>query len=504
MTAAGDLTDALLSTSVWSDRAVAEAGIPVVDVPFVTVGGGVGSFVVVDVLRIAGVPASSIAVLSNIDLPWQTYEYLTRVSQIPRPERLRSDSTGMPDNIWGFPSYAVREAVKERTIAPLFQVFVEPVFTDYYTPRAGQVFDAMAREADRIAWSSMLHRGTVRLIRRRAEGGYYTLLTPPPGTSPTPRVAYRSSFVHVAIGYPGLRFLPDLQQYRTRYEDYTRVVNAYESHEHVYEALIAAPGTVLVRGGGIVASRILQRLMEDRWNRGAQTQIIHLFRTFVTGPHGKTFYRRKGGDGWAYQGFNWPKGSWGGQLKSKFESLEGDQRAALYRKLGGTHTPKRKLWQQQMKRARAEGWYHATQGEVASVRPGPDGRVETEVTTKAGQRALLPANYIIDATGLEGDLREHRVLADLLDHSGAGRNPMGRLDVERSFELRGTRSGTGRLYASGSMTLGGYYAGVDSFLGLQYAALQICDDLASTGWCRRLGVGRSTAQWLRWARNKPV
>jgi hypothetical protein len=81
---------------------------------------------------------------------------------------------------------------------------------------------------------------------------------------------------------------------------------------------------------------------------------------------------------------------------------------------------------------------------------------------------------------------------------------MGRLDVERSFELRGTRSGTGRLYASGSMTLGGYYAGVDSFLGLQYAALQICDDLASTGWCRRLGVGRSTAQWLRWARNKPV
>ncbi len=29
------------------------------------------------------------------------------------------------------------------------------------------------------------------------------------------------------------------------------------------------------------------------------------------------------------------------------------------------------------------------------------------------------------------------------------------------------------------MTLGGYYAGVDSFLGLQYAALQITDDLAA-------------------------
>jgi len=52
------------------------------------------------------------------------------------------------------------------------------------------------------------------------------------------------------------------------------------------------------------------------------------------------------------------------------------------------------------------------------------------------------------------------------------------------------------------MTLGGYYAGVDSFLGLQYAALRIADDLAANGLGRRIGPLRSTSQWLKWMRNK--
>ena len=41
----GDLTRELLETSFWSDDLVSRAGIPIIDVPFVTVGGGIGSFV---------------------------------------------------------------------------------------------------------------------------------------------------------------------------------------------------------------------------------------------------------------------------------------------------------------------------------------------------------------------------------------------------------------------------------------------------------------------------
>ena len=507
-TSAGDLTPELLAADHWTDAMLAAAGIPVIEVPFVSVGGGIGSFVTSDYLRIAGVAKESLRVLGNNDAPWSTYEYLTRNSQIPRGERLRSDSASTPDCIWGFPSYAVREALAAKglkaKLAPLWNVLTEPIFADYYTPKAGQAFETMAKEADRIGYFAFFDKGLVRMVRKRQGGGYFTVLTPPPGTAATKRIAYRSRWVHLAVGYPGLKFLDDLQTYRQTYQDYTHVVNAYEPHEGVYEELLRKPGTIVLRGGGIVASRILQRLIDDRDRKGAQTQIHHVFRTYVTGAHGPSiFMRRKGGDGWAYQGFNYPKSVWGGQLKSRMRKLEGEDRAKLYKTIGGTNTPIRRLWQEQLARGRKEGWYRTHTGEVDSVVPADDGGTITRIKTKDGLLELHAA-YIIDGTGLEADIAEHRLLADLLEHSGAGRNPIGRLDVERSFEVRGTRSGDGRIYASGTATLGGYFPGVDTFLGLQIAAQEIADDLARQGFGKRIGPIRSTTQWLRWARGRKI
>ena len=48
--------------------------------------------------------------------------------------------------------------------------------------------------------------------------------------------------MHVAVGYPGLKLLPDLQGYREYYRDPSKVVNAYEPHEHVYQQLALRPG----------------------------------------------------------------------------------------------------------------------------------------------------------------------------------------------------------------------------------------------------------------------
>jgi hypothetical protein len=500
----GDLTPELTAAPLWTDSMVAAAGIPVVDVPLVSIGGGIGSFVLVDYLRIAGVPTDHIRVLSTIDTPWQTYEYLTRVSQIPRSERIRSDSASRPDNIWGFPSYAVEEAIRDRTLKPLWQVLVEPIFADFYTPRAGMVFENLDREARRIRYPEMLVKGQVRMVRRRLGGGYFTVLTPPDGAAPTKRVAFRSRFAHLAVGYPGLKFLPDLQRFRAEHQDFHHVVSAYEDHEHVYTFLRTRPGTVLVRGGGIVASRILQRLMDDRERYGLQTQIVHLFRTYVDRTHGPhPWKRRKGAHGFAYQGFNYPKSVWGGQLKARMRGLEGADRAAAYRDMGGTNTPWRRRWQQQMRTGRQEGWYRTLAGTVEQMQVLPDGTIGSRV--RNGPTAMdIRAHFVIDCTGLEADIAEHRVLADLLERGGAGRNPVGRLDVERTFEVRGTASGVGRLYASGAATLGGYFPGVDTFLGLQIAAQEITDDLARQGFCRRIGPVRSLGQWLAWARNRQI
>lgn len=501
----GDLTPHLIDTDVWTDDMVTQAGIPIHDVPLVSIGGGIGSFILADFLRIAGMPANQMRILTNLDRPWQTYEYLTKVSQIPRGERLRSDSQSMPDNIWGFPSYAFREAWSDKTVAPVWNVLTEPILNDYWTPRAGQVFESMEKEGTRIGYWDMVSQGQVRMVRRRYGGGYFVILTPPAGTTATKRVAFRCTYAHICVGYPGVAFLPDLQQYRSTYDDYVRVVNSYEPHEHVYEELRRRPGLVMIRGNGIVASRVLQRLIDDRDKYGLQTQILHLFRTYRTESFGPSiFERRHARNGWIYQGFNWPKSAWGGANKRKFEKLEGEERAAYYKRLAGTTTPARKDWKEQLARGRKEGWYRTYIGSVDSVVPGDGGTIISRVKAKDGSVLEVPAHFIIDATGLEAGIREHRLFADLLDHSGAQLNPLGRLDVERHFEIRGTQSGVGTAYAMGTMTLGGYFAGVDTFLGLQYSSLRIADDLAKRGFVKKIGPLRSTSQWWRWARHKPL
>lgn len=504
----GDLTEELIATDIWTDELVGGAGIPIVDVPFVSIGGGIGSFVLVDYLRIAGVPAEQIRVLTQTDRPYETYAFLCRNSQIPLAERLRSDSSATPDNIWGFPAYAVREAVQERTLRPLWTVFTEPIIENYYTPRSGAVFAAMDREAARIGWSGCLERGQVRMVRRRAAGGYFSILTPPQGTGSPKRIAFRSQWVHIGVGYPALRYLPDLQHYREAHGDYVKVVNAYEPHEHVYESLIRKPGIVLVRGAGIVASRILQRLIDDRDKHGAETVILHLFRTYRDAPMEDRRWglgRRPAKDGWAFQGFNVTKASWGGQHRQKLLRLEGEDRKAFIAYIGGgAHTPHRKDWKEQLERGKREGFYRQHVGVVTEVYPSDDG---TRVVSKVRERdgvTEIPAHFVIDCTGLEGGPRDHRLLADLLDHSGAGTNPLGRLDCDHDFAVKGTEAPPGRLYASGAATAGSYYGGVDSFLGLQYVAHLIQRDLARQGFGKRIGPARSFAQWIKWMRGTAI
>ncbi len=500
----GELTDELLGSAVWSDAMLQSLGIPIVDAPLVTVGGGMGSLALVDTLRIAGVSPARIRILTDLQRPYDTYRYLATNSQIPDHERIRSDAASVMDNIWGFPSYALREAWDDKSLAQLWRVLTEPVLSEWFTPRAGQVYRSVDREIERISWDSMVARGYVRTVRRRDGGGYFVVHTPSEPGSP-PRVAYRAHYVHLSVGYSAVRVLDDLQEYREKYDDYQRVVNAYEPHEHVYDEAKRRPVTVVVRGSGIVASRILQRLLDDREKHGAQTTVIHVFRNYVGSPQGTDpKFRRPGSLGFAYQGFNFTKSAWGGQHRDHLRTLEGEDRARFIDSIGGTNTPYRRVWVDQLQRGIAGGWYSQVIGTVDSVVPSDDGRsLVTHLKHADGGLYPIPSEFIIDATGLESDVTEHRVLSDLLEFGGATRNPKGRLDVERTFEVRGVRSGSGRVYASGSPALGGYFAANDSFLGLQYTALEIADDLAAQGFAYRIGSGRSIAEWWRWARNRP-
>jgi len=138
-------------------------GLPVHETTYGALGGGLGSYIWTDYLRIFGVASDQIVALGLEPQPYARYKRLCLNSQIPLHERLRSNSDSCPDNIWGFPSYAWREAWHDFThgkvdaaLRYLWQVFAEPDLAETYTPRSGNVFDSIDREASRIGWTKSI------------------------------------------------------------------------------------------------------------------------------------------------------------------------------------------------------------------------------------------------------------------------------------------------------------------------------------------------------------
>jgi hypothetical protein len=371
---------ALRASPVWSDADVARTGLSVLDVPFVTIGGGLASFAVVGFLRNCRVPASEIRAVSPLVHPYESLQYLMSRSQILDTDPLRSDSMSRVDNIWGFPSYAIERSFAKRRLGPLWTVLTEPVLTEFFNPTGEDVCRGIDREAARIGWPSMLLPGLARVVRKREAGGYFVLVQPADCAS---QVVLRSQFVHLGTGYPAVNYPPEVSGYRTRHHEYFRTVNAYEPHEHVYQVLRRRAGTVVVRGAGITASRVLQRLFDDREESGQNVQILHLVRTYTDGAQGPWTFRRPGGHGWAYQAFSFPKAAGAGQLRRRMLRMDNAQRAAFIRSMSGTTSARRRLWQRQLSRGRSGGYYRAYRGDIYEMTPTDHGTVELRLDVDA-------------------------------------------------------------------------------------------------------------------------
>ncbi|WP_416670416.1 FHA domain-containing protein [Egbenema bharatensis] len=488
---------------------LAATGFPVQEYDYAALGAGLGSFIWVNLLRIGGVKADRIVALGIESKPYARYQRLCLNSQIPARERLRSNSDSCPDNIWGWPSYALREAWHDFSHARigasfrhLWQVFGEPTFAETYTPRSGNVFASIDREADRIGWNQIYQYGRIRAIRKTDDGRYVIAYS----RASANRRDYGyivAKYVHLATGYPGIQVLPDLQDYREKNRDFKSVVNAYEEHEHVYKHLAEFGGTVMIRGRGIVASRIVQRIYEIR-QKNSKVALLHLLRS--PKPQGNRFGKaqRAVKNFYELQPFNWPKACWGGDLRVMLEKATPEQRQHLLKDWGGTTTADRKDWQKIAQDGLAQGWYQVVFGEVEKVEPDGQGGTLTYIQERNFKGKIqLQADYIIDATGLDAKVETNPLLDDLLKHYHLPINPLGRLAVSNDFELPEMQSGQGKMYAAGAMTLGGPYAAVDSFLGLQYAALRSVDHLAKhrSPSLRRINGLGSFCQWLKWVFN---
>jgi pSer/pThr/pTyr-binding forkhead associated (FHA) protein len=484
--------------------------IPVSETTYLAIGGGLGSFAWVGRLLIQGVRQNQIVVFGLDPKPHGRYERLCYYSQIPGYERLRSNSDACPDNLWGWPSYALREIWHSlgrgqigNALKVGWQVFGEPVLTETYTPRAMDVFQAMDREARRIGWGSIWRYGTARAIRKTDDGRYVVAYTQINQRLEVVKQLIVARYVHLAMGYPGIQFLSDLQEYRERTRDFQHVVNAYEDHNHIYEQLLRYGGVVMVRGRGIVASRVIQRLAEVR-AKNPRVGILHVMRTPLLAGHREGRVRRKTEHHTELQPFNWPKACWGGVLRNKLEQADDHERDRLLNDWGGTTTASRKDWRRIMDTGLREGWFQQRFGNVKRVERGRDGRVYSLLAAGNPQQQdeWLAADFIIDCTGLEATIDSNVLIKDMIETYQLRRNPKGRLRVTSDFEVLGMSNGPGRVHAAGAMVLGGPYAPVDSFLGLQYEAMRAVDDLVAlrAPGLRRLGPLRSIAQWMRWAR----
>jgi hypothetical protein len=119
--------------------------------------------------------------------------------------------------------------------------------------------------------------------------------------------------------------------------------------------------------------------------------------------------------------------------------------------------------------------------------------------------APLVVDYIIDATGRPGTVMDSELLADLVQHYHLPLNRGGAFPIEPDFEILSMRNqDIGRVYSAGSITAGDGYGPVDSFLGLQYAALAAICSLtdADAAGLQELSWIKSGKQWLNWLLNK--
>ena len=493
----------------FNEQLVALDGLEYDETTYLTLGGGLGSFVWIDHLLIFGADPSEVRAIGVEPKPYGKFWRFAGQSQIPIHERLRSDSGSTPDNIWGWPGYAVREAYDHFTKGKfgivnriLWQIFAEPALAETFTPVAERVFKSIDREAKRIGWENIWEYGRIRSIRKTDDGRYIVGYSQSDASGRSHKLIV-AQYVHLAVGYPGIRFLRDLQNYRASTQDFEHVVNAYEDHNHVYDHLAAHGGTVLLRGRGIVASRILQRIDEIR-RTNPNITIIHLMR--APRPSGATYgqAQRMVEHHFEYQPFNWPKATVGGDLRQLLENASMEERAQLLTDWGGTTTAERSDWRDILRRGTAEGWYQIRFGHVATVEPTEDQRIATLVRSNQGleEESRVVADYIIDATGLNANMKSNPLLNDMIEHYALPLNIKGGFAISADFNVVDMNNRRGQFYTAGVAALGGPYAPVDSFIGLQYAAQRSVYHLISQQApnLKPLDPMRSFSQWLRWAR----
>ena len=450
----GDLTDHLINTSTWTDADVANAGIPVQDTAIVSIGGGLGSLALVDFLRTAGMSTDRIRVLGDNAVP--VGDLRVPGHQLPDPPS-RAPAFGRrvgDGQHLGLPELRrARGRADDKRLKPLWTGGhrTDPRRVLHARGPDRSTSPSTARPPHRLerdAPSRLRPHGAQarrrRLLRRPdTRAGVARAQTPSPTgptscTSPSAIPGSRScpisrSTASAPATTPGSSTPTNRTTTSTRSASGVRArCSSGERHRRVADP--AAPHRRHRRRRPDPHRAPVPQLR--RWPPGRQGDVPAPRAPTASPTRGSTSPRRPGVASSAYTPRATSRVTTGANLLDQ---------------MGGTNTaPSASSGRSRSHAAGSRASTTRRSVQVQSVEPSADGDgITTTIRSKAGDVHTIDAQFIIDGTGLLAHLEDHRLMADLLAHSGAGKNPKGRLDVERHFEIRGTANGEGRMYASG-------------------------------------------------------
>ena len=451
---------------------IKEKNIPVIERKFITVGGGIGSFCWVDALRIHGVKKSDIAVLGRDPIPYMQLKTYCDNIGLTHDERLRSDSGSRPDNFWGFPGYALSEAFDAIKNSKLinaskifWQIFSEGILADYYSPKAGRVYDSVAKEADRICWEEMVRQGEALSLRKLDDGRFAVLYIKAGGKS---LKALVGNVVFLAIGH-------------TKKQASSKYYSAYEPNKSLYKKIEKMGGRVAVIGRGSTAAKVIERLI-DLNLKGSTIEILSVFRDMEKQKDVRNMTQRNL-NGWRLQYFNWPRAAFGGRLAREMQKQDTRFKKELLRVWSSPTAIPKKAWLKKVHNALKSGYYKIIIGKTS-----------------------VALDYVIDAGGFDDRVIADDFFNDLVKTYKVPLSVSGGIRTDESFRIDGMYSPNGAVFVSGVGASGNYYGPVDSFFGMQYISLKSIDLLASMSWLRikKLNILRSFNAWLKWVGNKKV
>jgi len=521
-------------------RDLEEAGFATREVRLCSVGGGLGSFALVDLLRIRGMASKEITVIGPEPRPWASFKELLLRSGANEEDRLRSDSATRIDNPWGFPSYAMEEALRSKRPWPVIAAIGEPFLGEPYAPKGSQVFEGIDRECTRIQWSEMLSLGLASGVRRRQGGGWWVLQR---GLWGNQDLAIGCQILHLALGHA----TPDQDGSCGMTNAFGRVVNVYGTPH--WRALVRTPSrcnTVVVVGRGMTAMQVIQYAIHAP---GHSNHVIHLVRNEeddatsdfpnVRGVSEQGLARREGISGregirpdhdtlgrlcndrvhgpvrwgpWRLRPYAAARNAFGGTLHTQLLHAGSQERPVLQDWLRRASSPAKKAWLASLEHARKAGRYEVLYGGLDSLEPSA-GAVRVIARGQDGTLRTRKADLVMLCTGLAPPWEA----MELFGQSESCRCDSGLPPLDEHFSVSGESLtmreedryiSTGTLdgqilrdfpvYISGPLAARGPAGPVDSFWGLLWAAWCIGEDLTRRGLLPAFGPLRSIRAWWRW------